>query len=156
MNKSIVFAATMRGRHDDKAKSALHVDAVLALPTMRVAACSWKPVRQSCARPAGQRALGHPDRLATVACTGLLGGSLPDIPLRQERLKNKQRRPRSRLRHKQPFSRRRRRAARVRRRSARRFRMHRVKNPELRPGRKSRFRKRKNARRSLGRSTATR
>jgi hypothetical protein len=119
MNKRIAFEATMRGRHDDEAESTLHVGAVLALPAIRVAACSWKPVRQSCARPAGQRALDHPDRLAIGAYTGLLFGSLPDIPLRQERLKNKQRRPRSHLRHKQPSSRRPRRAARVRRRLVR-------------------------------------
>ena len=46
-------------------------------------------------------------------------GRPPDIPLRQERLKNKQRRPRSHLGHKQQSSRRPRRAARVRRGHAR-------------------------------------
>ena len=119
MNRRIVFAASMRGRNDDEAKSALHVHAVLGLPTIRVAACSWKPVRRSCARAPGQHALGRVDRFATCAYTGPSFGSPPDIPLRQERLKNKQRRPRSHLRHKQPSSRRPRRAARVRRRHAR-------------------------------------
>jgi hypothetical protein len=40
MNRRIVFAVSMRGRNDDEAKSALHVHAVLGLPTIRVAACS--------------------------------------------------------------------------------------------------------------------
>jgi hypothetical protein len=119
MDRRIVFAATMRGWNDGEAESALHVDAVLGLPTIRVAAYSGKPVRQSCARPVGQHALDRADRFATCPYTGLLFGSLPDISPRRERPKNKPRRPRSHLRHKQRSSRRPQRAARVRHRPAR-------------------------------------
>ena len=99
-NIRIVFVPTIRARNDDETKSALHVDAALGLPTIPVAACSGKPVRQGRAQPVGQHALGRGNRFATCPYTALLFGSQSDIPLRRERPKNKQRRPRSHHHHK--------------------------------------------------------